>query len=99
MLTLRGVSYRYPGTVRPVLIDIGLSVREGEVVGVVGANESGKTTLTLVASGLAPNSVGGTLSGQVLVDAVDLAGRPMHEIAPMVGACFQNPNTQLSQVA
>jgi energy-coupling factor transporter ATP-binding protein EcfA2 len=30
---------------------------------------------------------------------MDLAGRPMYEIASKVGACFQNPNTQLSQVA
>ena len=61
MLTLETVSYRYPGTARKVLRDIELTLADGEVVGVVGANEARKTTLALVCSALAPKSVGGTL--------------------------------------
>ena len=53
-IQLRNVSYRYAGTPRPVLADLNLSVAPGEVVGVAGANDSGKSTLCLVASGLAP---------------------------------------------
>ena len=34
-----------------------------------------------------------------MVDGEDLAGRQMHEVAALVGICFQNPATQLSQVA
>jgi len=37
-------------------------------VGLVGASEAGKTTLCLVASGLAPRIVGGTLRGRVLLE-------------------------------
>ena len=44
---------------RPALHDIDLSFEPGEVVGVVGANDAGKSTLCLVASGLAPGVVGG----------------------------------------
>ncbi len=97
-LTLRAVSYRYAGTARPALKDVSLTVADGEIVGVVGANESGKSTLSLVASGLAPRSIGGALQGEVLIDGRDVAGAPMHEIAALVGICFQNPHTQLSQV-
>ena len=57
MLTLSGVSYRYAGYAKPVLHDIDLTLADGEIVGVVGANESGKSTLCLVASGLAPGSI------------------------------------------
>lgn len=100
MLTLEAVAYRYAGAPRPSLQAIDLTVNDGEVVGLVGASESGKTTLCLVASGLAPRSIGGTLAGRLLLDSAHLGPeRPMHEIAALVGICFQNPATQLSQVS
>ena len=98
MLELVDVSYRYPGYARLVLHDLNLRIEDGEIVGLVGANESGKSTLCLVASGLAPASVGGVLKGSVLVDGVPMAGRPTHELAALVGLVFQNPNTQRSGV-
>lgn len=99
MLILEGVSYRYAGAAAPALRDIDLSLADGEVVGVVGANESGKTTLALVVSGLAPRSLRGTLQGRLLIDGEDVRDRPMYEMAERVGICFQNPYSQLSQVA
>ncbi len=99
MLRLENVSYRYAGMSRHAIRDVNLAVGDGEVVGVVGANESGKSTLALVAAGLAPRSIGGTLDGRLLIDGRDVVGAPMHEIAALVGICFQNPHTQLSQVS
>jgi energy-coupling factor transporter ATP-binding protein EcfA2 len=61
MLALESVTYRYAGAPRPSLHDVSLELHEGEVLGLVGASEAGKTTLCLVASGLAPRTVGGTL--------------------------------------
>jgi energy-coupling factor transporter ATP-binding protein EcfA2 len=99
VLRLEAVSYRYAGATQPSLRGVNLSLAEGDVVGVVGANEAGKTTLALVASGLAPRSIGGALDGRLLIDGSDMAGHPIHELAARVGVCFQNPFTQLSQVA
>ena len=59
----RGLAIATPGYAEPVLHDIDLTLADGEIVGVVGANESGKSTLCLVASGLAPGSIGGALTG------------------------------------
>jgi energy-coupling factor transporter ATP-binding protein EcfA2 len=98
MLDLRGVGYRYAGYATPVLHDIDLTLADGEIVGVVGANESGKSTLSLVASGLAPGSIGGGLIGTLTIDGEDMAGRPLHEFSTRVGIGFQNPATQLSGV-
>ncbi len=98
MLELVDVSYRYPGYARQVLRELNLRIEDGEIVGLVGANESGKSTLCLVASGLAPASVGGVLKGEVRVDGTPMAGRPTHELAALVGLVFQNPNTQRSGV-
>jgi energy-coupling factor transporter ATP-binding protein EcfA2 len=99
MLTLDAVSYRYAGATRQVLDGVSLELRDGEVVGLVGANEAGKTTLCLVASGLAPRAIGGQLSGRLLLNGVDTRERPMHELAGLVGIVFQNPATQRSGVA
>ena len=99
MLELRDVSYRYPGYARQVLSDVNLRLDDGQIVGLVGPNEAGKSTLCLVASGLAPASVGGVLGGVVLVDGTVMAGMPTHELATRVGIVFQNPNTQRSGVS
>ncbi len=99
MLVLEEVSYRYPGMTRASLAGLSLEVGDGEVVGVVGATEAGKSTLCLVAGGLAPKSIGGRLTGRLVVDGEDMAEQSLHEIAARVGVSFQNPATQLSQVS
>ena len=99
MLTLESATYRYAGARTPSLHDINLELREGEVLGLVGPSEAGKTTLCLVASGLAPRTVGGTLTGRVLLDGSDTGPLAMHELAGRVGIAFASPATQLSGVA
>ena len=47
MIQLESVSYWYPGSRRPALSDFTLQVQAGEVVGLAGPNESGKTTACL----------------------------------------------------
>jgi energy-coupling factor transporter ATP-binding protein EcfA2 len=98
MLTLKGVTYRYAGARSPSLYDLDLSLPDGEVVGLAGANEAGKSTLCLVASGLAPRAIRGSLSGIVAIDGDDVSDWPMYRMASSVGIAFQNPATQLSGV-
>ena len=98
MLELRGVSFRYPGSARPAIRDIELAVAAGEAVGLAGANDAGKSTLCHVASGLAPASVGGELTGDVLVAGDSIRGRRPHELAGRTGIVFQDPTTQRSGV-
>lgn len=98
MLELRDATYRYPGYANPALRDVSLSIGDGEIVGLVGPNEAGKSTLCLVASGLAPASIGGKLSGTLAIDGEPMADRSVHELAERVVVCFQNPNTQRSGI-
>ncbi len=44
-LELRGVGFTYPGTDRPVLLGVDLTLRAGESVAIVGRTGSGKSTL------------------------------------------------------
>ena len=96
ILRVETATYRYVGAGRPALVDIDLSVEAGQVVGVVGPNEAGKSTLCLVASGLAPATIGGSLKGRVLVAGAETASQRPHELAQRCGILFENATTQLS---
>ena len=98
-LRLESVSYRYAGSTKPILRDVSVTLEAGRVVGVTGRSESGKSTLCLVASGLAPGVIGGTVDGLVELDGRDARGLPQHVLAQSCGILFQNPTTQLSRTA
>ncbi|MEV7545606.1 peptidase domain-containing ABC transporter [Streptomyces sp. NPDC089915] len=51
-LSVREVSFRYPGAPRPTLTDVSLDVRPGQFVAVVGRSGSGKSTLGMLLAGL-----------------------------------------------
>ena len=95
-IELASALYRYAGSASPALGPIDLRLEPGLVVGVAGANESGKTTLCLVAAGLAPAVIGGKLEGAVRIDGVDAATLKPHELAQRCGLLFQHTATQLS---
>ena len=99
MLELRAVTYRYPGARLPALVEANLRVADGEIVGIVGPNLAGKSTLCLVAAGLAPASLGGELRGDVDLDGASIGDLATHELAGRIGIVFANPSSQLSGVA
>jgi len=99
MLELRGVSYRYAGYAKAAVHDIDLALQDGEIVGLVGPNEAGKSTICLLACGLAPASIGGGLTGSLIIDGQPMTGRPVHDLAERVVLGFQNPTTQRSGIA
>jgi energy-coupling factor transporter ATP-binding protein EcfA2 len=99
MLSLESVTYRYAGAARPSLHEVSLTFGDGEVVGIAGRSDAGKTTLCLVASGLAPRTVGGEMNGRLLLDGADAAPLAIHQLTGRIGIAFASPTTQLSGVA
>ena len=95
-LVLEQVSYAYPGAPQESLSDIELSIGEGEWVGVSGPTNAGKSTLCLLAMGLAPHFFGGRLKGTVTVFGKDSRTTTVAERSADVGLLFQNPFTQIS---
>ncbi|MEO1998702.1 MAG: ABC transporter ATP-binding protein, partial [Planctomycetaceae bacterium] len=68
----RDVTFAYPGTERPTLNGVSLSIEPGEVVAVVGQNGAGKTTLVKLLSRLyVPDSGAIYLDGQDVDDLTE----------------------------
>ena len=94
VMELKNVSFTYPGSDRPALEDINLTVRKGETIAIVGVNGSGKSTLTRLLTGLYLPTL-----GSLLID-----GRDIGEIAPKtlyqnVSAVFQKYQSYKMTVA
>lgn len=70
----------------PVLRDVSLSVRPGELVAIMGRNGSGKTTLLRSMLGLIPVS-----SGRIVVAERDAAGLAPEQLAGIAGYLPQDP--------
>lgn len=95
-LSLRGVSYTYPGSEAPALSGIDLEIGKGEIVFVTGPTGAGKTTLCLAASGILYHEYGGALEGAVAILGKDVRDyRDMGEIGRDVGVVFDDADAQL----
>jgi ATP-binding cassette subfamily B protein len=79
------VSFTYPGASRPVLDDFCLELRPGEVVGLVGHNGVGKTTLAKLLGGLYRPT-----AGRITVAGVDLAELDAAEWRRHLAVIFQD---------
>lgn len=98
---LDGCSFRYAsdesvdGVERGVhAIDhVSLQARAGEVVMLVGRSGCGKTTVTRLLNGLAPEHFRG-LHGEARVGGLHAGVAAVEDYATEVGSVFQNPKTQ-----
>ena len=84
LLRLEGIEAGYRE--RPVLRDLSLEVREGEIVGVVGPNGSGKSTLLKTVSGVLTQQ-----AGELSILGMVAAGLRPREWACLVAVVSQAP--------
>lgn len=71
-LSVKNLTFCYEGDARPVLRDVSLEVRPGDMVGIVGPIGAGKTTLLSLFAGLVEAPAGAVFVGGS--DARELAG-------------------------
>ncbi len=94
MIDIDHLTYTYPHTESPALVDVSLQIPAGAFVLVCGASGSGKSTLLRALNGLVPHFYGGTLAGRVLVGSVDTKQANPRKLATTVGFVFQDPTAQ-----
>jgi ATP-binding cassette subfamily C protein len=84
-LQLDAVSFSYPGTTRPAVVDVTLGIARGTTVGIAGPSGGGKTTLADLILGLvAPQS------GRVSVDGVTLTPEVIDNWRSKIGYVSQD---------
>ncbi len=79
------VSFTYPGTQRPVLRNVSLTVPAGAVVAVVGENGAGKTSLVKLLTRMYEPT-----SGRIVVDGTDLRDLEVAAWRSRLSAAFQD---------
>ena len=83
-LELRGITKRFPGVLANDSVD--LTVREGEVVALLGENGAGKSTLMNVVCGLYHAD-----EGEILINGEELTlGSPAESIEAGIGMVHQH---------
>ena len=84
-ITLRGVSFAYPGAATASLLEVDLRLPAGAVVALVGENGAGKSTLVKLLCGLYRPT-----AGEILVDGTDLGSIPSEGWHARTAAGFQD---------
>ena len=84
-ISLEHVSFSYPGAETEVLKDIGLTVKKGEKIAIVGVNGAGKTTLMKLICGLLS-----PVNGRILLNGKDMAQMEAEERYSWFSCAFQD---------
>jgi iron complex transport system ATP-binding protein len=94
LVELRSVRYRHRGAGRDVLLGVSLAVHATELVGIIGPNAAGKSTLARIACGLlAPDA------GEVLLGGDPVARLSRRERARRAAYLPQDPPSDLAFTA
>lgn len=79
----------------PVLHEVSLRIERGEKIALLGPNGAGKTSLALHLNGILGTGRGGTRSGRISIDGLEVNATTVREIRRRVGLVFQDPDDQL----
>lgn len=83
------LTFSYDGK-RDVLSDISFRIEEGETVGLIGANGTGKSTILKLLVGLLSGH-----QGSIQADGVEVEKKSLEEVRRKIGYVFQDSDSQL----
>lgn len=95
-IRIENLKYRYPHTKKLALDGITCEIKQGEFIGVIGRNGSGKSTFCQALTGLVPNFYRGAYGGKIFIDNIKVDTVGVEEICQKVGLVFQNPFNQVT---
>ena len=89
ILEVKNLHFQY-NRKRKILKDINFTIREGEMVSIVGTNGAGKSTLAKVICGFVTET-----EGEILFKGESLKGQTIKERSQKIGYVMQNPNQMI----
>jgi energy-coupling factor transport system ATP-binding protein len=91
MISFNNVSLIYPNSVKTIFENLSFTIDEGEMVLVIGATGSGKSSLLRLINGLVPHHTGGILAGDITVNGLSTTTTKPGGLAHLIGIVGQNP--------
>ena len=91
ILKIENVTFSYDG-INPVLSDINIDIRRGEMLSLIGKNGAGKSTLSKLLCGFEKED-----TGRILYQGMDIKDKTIKERAEIIGVVLQNPNQMISK--
>jgi PrtD family type I secretion system ABC transporter len=79
-LAVDGLSYRAPGSGKPILVNIAFSLAPGEALAIIGPSAAGKSTLIRLLTGVWTPSM-----GVIRLDGANVAHWPRQDLGPWIG--------------
>jgi len=95
-IVVENLKYRYPSSEHLVLNNITFKLKKGEILGIIGKNKSGKSTLAQALVGLVPHFYKGAYGGNVYINGLEVMNTSVSELSRRVGIVFQNPFNQIT---
>lgn len=80
---------------KPVIRDVSLLAKAGDIVAVRGKSGSGKTTLLNIICGVIPKMISGELTGKILLDNNPISNLTLPQTAPHISMLMQEPDNQI----
>ncbi len=93
---LKNVSFSYDSK-QEILKNVNIELNYNEVNLISGYSGEGKSTLLYIICGIIPNITNGILTGDVLINGLDIKGKSLGEVSKMVGVVLQNADEQIIQ--
>lgn len=97
IIEVKNYSYMYDNTDKKVLDEVSFVINEGDFVGIIGRNKSGKSTLCESLVGLLPFTMGGSWDGEIIVDGKSLNETKGAGVTDVIGIVFQDAESQFTQ--
>lgn len=97
IIEVRNYSYVYENTDKKVLDKVSFVINEGDFVGIIGPNKSGKSTLCESLVGILPFTMGGSWDGEIIVDGKSLNDTKGSGVTDVIGIVFQDAESQFTQ--
>jgi len=94
VLLFKGFSFKYRTQQEPTLVNINLTVKQGEKILILGPSGSGKSTLIHCINGIIPHAFKGDITGDIFLSGKDIRSLDIFEISKTAGTVLQDTDGQ-----